>query len=75
MQDFILSTEYPNAPGLWSDEQVNAWKQITDAVHGEGGYIYAQVRLLTPLPLPLPFTITLPSPALTCRTHHSPRCA
>jgi N-ethylmaleimide reductase len=32
-----------NVPGLFSDEQVAGWRAVTDAVHGEGGRIYAQV--------------------------------
>ena len=34
---------WPNAPGLWTDEQVEAWKPVTDAVHGAGGRIVAQI--------------------------------
>lgn len=34
---------WPNAPGLWSDPQVEGWKPITDAVHREGGRIVAQL--------------------------------
>lgn len=34
---------YPNTPGIWSDEQINAWKKITDAVHEEGGVIVLQI--------------------------------
>ncbi|NVD44959.1 alkene reductase [Qipengyuania atrilutea] len=34
---------WPNAPGIWSDEQVEAWKPITDAVHEEGGLIVLQM--------------------------------
>jgi 2,4-dienoyl-CoA reductase-like NADH-dependent reductase (Old Yellow Enzyme family) len=34
---------WPNAPGLWSDEQVEGWKLVTDAVHREGGRIVAQL--------------------------------
>jgi 2,4-dienoyl-CoA reductase-like NADH-dependent reductase (Old Yellow Enzyme family) len=30
-------------PGLWSDEQVEAWKPITKAVHDHGGLIIAQL--------------------------------
>src|SRR3984885_15955147 len=28
---------WPNAPGLWSGEQVNGWKPIVRAVHEAGG--------------------------------------
>ncbi|EGO00660.1 hypothetical protein SERLA73DRAFT_50406 [Serpula lacrymans var. lacrymans S7.3] len=36
-------TEWQNAPGIWSQEQVAAWKKITSAVHAEGGLIFAQL--------------------------------
>ncbi|KAL8139737.1 hypothetical protein V2J09_005758 [Rumex salicifolius] len=28
---------YPNTPGLWTKEQVEAWKPVVDAVHAKGG--------------------------------------
>ena len=28
-----LGLGWPNAPGLWTDEQVEAWKPVTEAVH------------------------------------------
>ena len=34
---------WPYAPGLWSDEQVEAWKPVTTAVHEAGGRIVAQL--------------------------------
>jgi len=34
---------WPNAPGLWTDEQVEAWKPVTAAVHEAGGRIVAQI--------------------------------
>lgn len=34
---------WPYAPGLWSNEQVEAWKPITQAVHERGGHILAQI--------------------------------
>ncbi|GGO95179.1 alkene reductase [Stakelama pacifica] len=34
---------WPYAPGLWTDEQVDAWKPITDAVHRAGGRIIVQL--------------------------------
>ncbi|TBU61591.1 NADH:flavin oxidoreductase/NADH oxidase [Dichomitus squalens] len=33
----------PNAPGIWSNAQVAAWKKIVDAVHAKGSYIYLQL--------------------------------
>ncbi|KAG6855610.1 hypothetical protein H0H87_000286, partial [Tephrocybe sp. NHM501043] len=32
-----------NDPGLWNDEQAQAWKEITDAVHANGSYIFLQL--------------------------------
>lgn len=34
---------WPYAPGLWTDEQVEHWKPVTDAVHQAGGRIVAQL--------------------------------
>lgn len=34
---------WPSAPGIWSDEQTEAWKLSTDAVHEEGGLIVMQL--------------------------------
>ncbi|MBB5684220.1 alkene reductase [Sphingobium boeckii] len=34
---------WPYAPGLWTDEQTEAWKPVTDAVHKAGGRIVAQL--------------------------------
>jgi N-ethylmaleimide reductase len=31
------------APGLWSDEQTDAWKPVVEAVHAAGGRIVAQL--------------------------------
>ena len=34
---------YPDTPGIWSDDQVEGWKLVTDAVHGAGGRIFMQL--------------------------------
>ncbi len=34
---------WPYAPGLWTGEQVRAWRPVTDAVHRAGGRIVAQL--------------------------------
>jgi len=34
---------YAYTPGLYTDEHVAAWKQVTDAVHAEGGRIVVQL--------------------------------
>ncbi|SJL13126.1 related to N-ethylmaleimide reductase [Armillaria ostoyae] len=36
-------SEWQNAPGIWSRDQIRGWKKVTDAVHGEGGIIFAQL--------------------------------
>jgi len=38
-----LGVGYANVPGLWSQEQVEAWKPVTKAVHDKGGHIFAQI--------------------------------
>ncbi len=34
---------WPAAPGIWSEEQVEGWKPVTEAVHREGGKIVLQL--------------------------------
>lgn len=34
---------WPYAPGIWSQEQVEAWKPVTKAVHDKGGRIVVQL--------------------------------
>ncbi|KAM0826066.1 hypothetical protein ACQ4PT_015674 [Festuca glaucescens] len=34
---------YPNVPGLWSEEQVEAWKPVVDAVHAKGAVFFCQI--------------------------------
>jgi len=34
---------YPNTPGLFTDKQITGWLQVTDAVHSNGGKIFAQL--------------------------------
>ncbi len=34
---------WPYAPGIWSDEQVAAWKPVTKAMHDAGGKIVCQL--------------------------------
>jgi 2,4-dienoyl-CoA reductase-like NADH-dependent reductase (Old Yellow Enzyme family) len=38
-----MGVGYPNTPGIWSAEQVEGWKQVTKAVHEEGGTILLQL--------------------------------
>jgi len=34
---------YPKTPGIHTDAQVEAWRQVTDAVHDAGGRIFVQL--------------------------------
>ena len=34
---------YPHTPGVWSDEQVEGWRRITEAVHAAGGRMLLQL--------------------------------
>ncbi|KAG8845678.1 hypothetical protein FRB91_001564 [Serendipita sp. 411] len=34
---------YTNAPGIWNQDQINAWKRVTDAVHENRSFIYLQL--------------------------------
>ncbi|KAJ7146465.1 hypothetical protein C8R44DRAFT_757559 [Mycena epipterygia] len=34
---------YKHAPGIWSEEQISAWKKVTDRVHAKGSYMYLQL--------------------------------
>jgi len=66
---------YARIPGLFSDEQVAAWKPVTAAVHAKGGKIFAQLmhtgRASHALNLPAgarvvgPMAVALPEPVYT----------
>ncbi|KAI9018472.1 hypothetical protein CLU79DRAFT_837063 [Phycomyces nitens] len=34
---------FPFTPGIYNNKQIEAWKDITKAVHSKGGYIYVQL--------------------------------
>ncbi|KAK8093358.1 FMN-linked oxidoreductase [Apiospora hydei] len=37
---------YPNVPGIYTPEQIRAWKDVTDAVHAKGSFIWVQLWAL-----------------------------
>jgi N-ethylmaleimide reductase len=43
IQPAAVGQGYTNTPGLHTPEQVESWKQVTDAVHLRGGKIFAQL--------------------------------
>ncbi|VAI72025.1 unnamed protein product [Triticum turgidum subsp. durum] len=34
---------FPDTPGIWTQQQVNAWKPIVDAVHSKGALFFCQI--------------------------------
>ncbi|XP_021714017.1 12-oxophytodienoate reductase 7-like isoform X2 [Chenopodium quinoa] len=34
---------YPHCPGIYLEEQVEAWKRVTDVVHAKGAYMFCQL--------------------------------
>src|ERR1700746_3851034 len=33
----------PGVPGIWTEQQVEGWRQVVDAVHAKGGIIFLQL--------------------------------
>ena len=40
------SWRFCNVPGIWNEAQINAWREITDAVHENGSFIVCQLWAL-----------------------------
>lgn len=38
-----MGVGYPNTPGIWSEEQVQGWQEVTRAVHQAGGKMFLQL--------------------------------
>lgn len=38
-----MGVGYPDTPGIWSAEQVEGWRQVTEGVHAAGGRILLQL--------------------------------
>jgi NADH:flavin oxidoreductases, Old Yellow Enzyme family len=38
-----MGVGYANVPGIWSQEQIEAWRPVTAAVHKAGGHIFSQI--------------------------------
>ncbi|MEU6141225.1 alkene reductase [Streptomyces sp. NPDC047081] len=43
VQPSLIGQSNPGTPGLYTDEQVASWRPVTDAVHANGGRIFAQI--------------------------------
>jgi N-ethylmaleimide reductase len=79
-QPSVVGQGYPDTPGLHSTEQVAAWRKVTDAVHDEGGVIFAQLmhtgRIGHPSLLPdalLPVAPSAVAPQGQVFTHEGPK--
>ncbi|MFD3538211.1 alkene reductase [Streptomyces sp. NPDC058662] len=66
IQPSVVGQGYPNTPGLHTTQQITAWRPVTDAVHREGGVIFAQLlhtgRIGHPSLLPDGMVPVAPSP-------------
>jgi hypothetical protein len=40
---FLMLERYEFTPGIWTKEQVEAWKPIVNAVHAKGGIFFCQI--------------------------------
>jgi 2,4-dienoyl-CoA reductase-like NADH-dependent reductase (Old Yellow Enzyme family) len=38
-----MGVGYADTPGIWSDEQTEGWRKVTEAVHAKGGRIFLQL--------------------------------
>ncbi|WDY58943.1 alkene reductase [Pseudomonas sp. PSKL.D1] len=38
-----MGVGYPDTPGIWNDQQVRGWNNVTKAVHAAGGRIFLQL--------------------------------
>lgn len=38
-----MGVGYPHTPGIWSQEQIDGWRLVTDGIHLAGGRIYCQL--------------------------------
>ncbi|MEE1733264.1 alkene reductase [Streptomyces microflavus] len=80
IQPSVVGQGYPFTPGLHSAEQVASWRRVTDAVHAEGGRIFAQImhagRIGHPVLLPEGLTPVSASPVRAAGqiyTHEGPK--
>ncbi|PRQ46959.1 putative 12-oxophytodienoate reductase [Rosa chinensis] len=40
---FNPSHRYPSVPGIYTEEHIEAWKKVVDAVHAKGAIIFCQL--------------------------------
>ena len=76
---------YQDTPGIYTDEQRDGWRRVTDAVHAAGGRLFAQLwhvgrvshsyyhglRPVAPSPIPPPGKAYIPDGPLPYETPHA----
>ena len=76
---------YQDTPGIYTDEQGDAWRRVTEAVHAAGGHIFAQLwhvgrvshsyyhglRPVAPSPIAPPGKAYIPDGSLAYETPHA----
>jgi hypothetical protein len=67
-----LGLGWPAAPGLWTEEMVEAWKPVTAAVHEAGGKIVAQIWHMGRLARPDVTGLQPLSSSVTRAPYHKP---
>ena len=68
-----MAVGYVNTPGIYSEKQTQAWKQVTEAVHNEGGKIFIQLWHVGRLSHPYYLNGELPLAPSAINPHHSIR--
>lgn len=68
-----MGVGYVNTPGIYSEEQTQAWKQVTKAVHSEGGKIFIQLWHVGRLSHPFFLNGKLPLAPSAINPNHSIR--
>lgn len=68
-----MGVGYVNTPGIYSNRQTHAWKQVTEAVHNEGGKIFIQLWHVGRLSHPYYLNGKLPVAPSAINPHHSIR--
>lgn len=69
---------YPNAPGIYNQAQIDAWRKVTDTVHKKGSFIFLQLWALGRVADPRNaeeegIEITSSSPVPLDKDHPTPR--
>ncbi|KAI0734104.1 FMN-linked oxidoreductase [Irpex lacteus] len=56
---------WPNIPGIWSDAQLAVWKEVVDAVHKRGSFIFIQLAAIGRMAAPAVLEMEGPYPLVS----------